>query len=144
MVGLENYFVTSRQAKQHGLNELHPVQTRTYTPTGNHNLHTNRIIGSFHNLDNSQSRRPDSRPKRRRITWGELMEEDFRIVRNCVRSEWVAEPGEERPSVELAERIRDRLIAEIPPDGFTGNTFLFGLADPKDEDMVPGQSLLAE
>ena len=72
------------------------------------------------------------------------MEEDFRIVRNCVRSEWVAEPGEERPSVELAERIRDRLIAEIPPDGFTGQTFLFGLRDPEDDEMQPGQSLLAE
>ena len=141
MVGLENYFVTQRQAKQHGLDELHPVQTRTYTPTGNHNLHTNRIIGYFHN---SQSRRPDSRPKRQRITWGELMEEDFHIVRNCVRSEWVAAPGEERPSVELAERIRDRLIAEIPPDGFTGQTFLFGLRDPEDDEMQAGQSLLVE
>ena len=141
MVGLENYFVTQRQAKQHGLDELHPVQTRTYTPTGNHNLHTNRIIGYFHN---SQSRRPDSRPKRQRITWGELMEEDFHIVRNCVRSEWVAAPGEERPSVKLAERIRDRLIAEIPPDGFTGQTFLFGLRDPEDDEMRAGQSLLVE
>ncbi len=116
MVGLENYFVTKRQSNQHGLDEMHPYQTR---------------------LD------PETE-QRRRITWGEQLERDFYVVRNCVRSEWVAEPGEERPSMELAERIRDRLIAEIPPDGFTGNTFLFGLADPKDEDMVPGQSLLAE
>ena len=115
MVGLENYFVSKRQG-MHDPDELHPVQTRWDPET----------------------------KQRRRITWGELIEEDFRIVRNCVRSEWVAAAGEERPSVELAERIRDRLIAEIPPDGFTGQTFLFGLADPKDEDMVPGQSLLAE
>ncbi len=116
MVGLENYFVTSQQASQHDPEELHPVQTR-WDPKTNQN---------------------------RRLTWKEQLERDFRVVRNCVRSEWVAEPGEERPSVELAERIRDRLIAEISPDGFTGQTFLFGLMDPKDEDMVPGQSLLAE
>ena len=116
MVGLEGYFVTKRQASQHDLNELHPFQTR---------------------------RDPKTR-QTHRITWGEQLERDFYVVRNCVRSEWVAETGEERPSMELAERIRDRLVAEIPPDGFTGNTFLFGLADPKDEDMIPGQSLLAE
>ena len=116
MVGLENYFVNRRQASQHGLDELHPYQTR-WDPKTKQTQH---------------------------ITWKDQLERDFRVVRNCVRSEWVAEPGEERPSVELAERIRDRLVAEIPPDGFTGNTFLFGLADPKDEDMVPGQSLLAE
>ena len=46
--------------------------------------------------------------------------------------------------MELAERIRDRLIAEIPPDGFTGQTFLFGMMDPEEEDLVQGQSLLAE
>ena len=116
MVGLEGYFVTKRQASQHDLNELHPFQTR---------------------------RDPKTR-QTHRITWGEQLERDFYVVRNCVRSEWVAAPGEERPSMDLAERIRDRLIAEIPPDGFTGQTFLFGLMDPKDEDMVPGQSLLAE
>ena len=116
MVGLENYFVTRRQANQHGADEMHPFQTRWDPKT----------------------------KQTQRITWGEQLERDFYVVRNCVRSEWVAEPGEERPSMDLAERIRDRLIAEILPDGFTGNTFLFGLADPKDEDMVPGQSLLAE
>ncbi len=101
---------------QHDTEELHPYQTR-WDPKTKQN---------------------------RRLTWKEQLERDFRVVRNCVRSEWVAAPGEERPSVEIAERIRDRLIAEVPPDGFTGNTFLFGLADPKDEDMIPGQSLLAE
>ena len=80
----------------------------------------------------------------RRITWGELIEEDFRIVRNCVRSEWVAAPGEESPSVELAKRIRDRLVAEIPSDNFTGSLFLFDMADPKDDKMQPGRSLLTE
>ena len=37
MTALENYFVTKRQAKQHGLNELHPVQTRIDPPNGHHN-----------------------------------------------------------------------------------------------------------
>ena len=55
-----------------------------------------------------------------------------------------AAPREERPSVELAERIRDRLIAEIPPDGFTGQTFLFGMMDPEKDDLGQGQSLWAE
>ena len=133
MVGLERYFVTKRQANQHDPDELHPFQTRIESQPHQHSQ-----------LTNTQNRRPDRKTYRRRITWGEQLERDFYVVRNCVRSEWVAAPGEERPSVELAERIRDRLIAEIPPDGFTGNTFLFGLADPKDEDMVPGQSLLVE
>lgn len=107
-------------------------------------IRKNIIIGSIHNPDTPQNRRPDRRLQRQRTTWEELVEEDFRIVRNYVRSEWVAVPGEERPSVELAERIRDRLIAEIPPDGFTGNKFLFGLVDPKDHEIVSGQSLLVE
>lgn len=107
-------------------------------------IRKNIIIGSIHNPYTPQNRRPDRRPQRQRITWEELVEENFRIVRNCVRSEWVAAPGEERPSVELAERIRDRLIAEIPPDGFTGNKFPFGLVDPKDHEIVSGQSLLVE
>ena len=73
-----------------------------------------------------------------------LWEREFHIVRHCVRSEWVAAPGKERPNVELAERIRDRLIAAIPPDEFTDHTFMVGMADPKDENLVPSQSLLAE
>ena len=32
MVALESYFVTKRQANQHGLDELHPVQTRWEVP----------------------------------------------------------------------------------------------------------------
>ena len=142
MVGLENYFATRRQANQHGLDELHPFQTRWEDPQAqSSNPQKNTFIGT--RQEYAEFRR-SRRPQRRRITWGELMEEDFHIVRNCVRSEWVAEPGEERPSMELAERIRDRLIAEVPPDGITGNKFLFGMADPKDEDMVPEQSLLVE
>lgn len=150
MVGLENYFVTQRQANQHGLDELHPFQTRWEAPQAqSSNPQKNMFLGPQKNIfigtrqEYAEAIR-SRKPQKRRITWGELIEEDFRIVRNCVRSEWVAKPGEERPSMELAERIRDRLIAEIPPDGFTGNTFLFGMMDPKDEDMVPGQSLLAE
>ena len=53
-------------------------------------------------------------------------------------------PGEENITRSQAERIAKRLVEEIPADGFTGNTFLFGMMDPKDEDMIPGQSLLAE
>lgn len=45
---------------------------------------------------------------------------------------------------EQIDRIRDRLVAEIPSDNFTRSLFLFGLADPKDDEMQPGQSLLAE
>ena len=53
-------------------------------------------------------------------------------------------PGETPPNLDQARRISKRLAEEIPAEGFTGNKFLFGLADPKDEDMIPGQSLLAE
>lgn len=53
-------------------------------------------------------------------------------------------PGEKPLTEEQINRIRARLVAEIPPDGFTGNIFLFGSADPKDHELVPGQSLLAE
>ncbi len=53
-------------------------------------------------------------------------------------------PGEENITREQANRIRDRLIAEILPDEFTGQTFLVGMMDPKDNELVPGQSLLAE
>ena len=142
MVGLENYFVTRRQANQHGLDELHPFQTRWEEPQAqSSNPQKNMFIGTRQEFAEYRRSR---KPQKRRITWGEQLERDFYVVRNCIRSEWVAAPGEERPSVELAERIRDRLIAEIPPDGFTGNTFLFGLADPKDHELVPGQSLLAE
>ena len=116
MVALESYFVTKREASQHDLDELRP----------NKEVWDDKIQGW------------------KQPTWVEQLERDFHVVRNCVRSEWVAAPGEERPSMELAERIRDRLVAEIPPDGFTGNTFLFGLADPEDDEMQAGQSLLVE
>ena len=116
MVGLENYFVTRRQASQHGLNELHPVQTRWDPKTR----------------------------QRRRITWGEELESEYSCIAGNMMSQRNLIPGEENITREQAYRIRERLVAEIPPDGFTGNTFLFGLTDPKDEDMIPGQSLLAE
>ena len=116
MIPLESYFVTKRQANQHGLDELHPVQTR-WDPKTKQN---------------------------RRITW----EEELKTAYGCITGNMMSQrnliPGEENISREQAERIRDRLVAEILPDGFTGNTFLVGLADPKDEDMIPGQSLLAE
>ena len=53
-------------------------------------------------------------------------------------------PGEENITREQAYRIRDRLIAEIPAADFTGQTFLAGMMNPKDDELVPGQSLLAE
>ena len=59
------------------------------------------------------------------MTWGELIEKKFNIIRNNVRSEWIAEPGEQRPSMELAGRVRDHLVAGISPEGFTGFTFPF-------------------
>ena len=116
MVGLENYFVTQRQAKQHGLDELHPVQTRWDPKT----------------------------KQRRNITWEEELESEYSCIAGNMMSQRNLIPGEENIGREQAYRIRDRLVAEIPPDGFTGNTFLVGMMDPKDEDMVPGQSLLAE
>ena len=116
MTALENYFVNRRQASQHGLDELHPVQTRWDPKT----------------------------KQRRRITWEEELESDFRCIAGNMDYKPYLLPGEPPLTEEQINRIRDRLIAEIPPDGFTGNTFLFGLMDPKDEDMIPGQSLLAE
>ena len=116
MIALENYFVNRRQANQHGLDELHPVQTRWDPKT----------------------------KQRRRITWEEELESDFRCIAGNMDYKPYLLPGEIPLTEEQINRIRDRLVAEIPPDGFTGQTFLFGLADPKDKDLVPGQSLLAE
>ena len=116
MVGLEGYFVTKRQASQHDLNELHPFQTRWDPKTR----------------------------QTQRITWGEQLERDFRCIAGNMDYKPYLLPGETPLTEEQINRIRDRLISEISPDGFTGRTFLFGLMDPKDEDMVPGQSLLAE
>ena len=43
-----------------------------------------------------------------------------------------------------AERIAKRLVEEIPADGFTGQTFLFGMMDPEEGKLVPAQSILAK
>ena len=74
----------------------------------------------------------------------QFLDRSFHWIVNTITDEDNFLPGETPTSREQAERIAKRLVEEIPADGFTGNTFLFGLADPKDEDMVPGQSLLAE
>ena len=116
MTALENYFVNRRQASQHGLDELHPYQTRWDPKT----------------------------KQRRRITWEEELESDFRCIAGNMDYKPYLLPREKPLTEEQINRIRDRLVAEILPDGFTGNTFLVGMMDPKDEDMVPGQSLLVE
>ena len=77
-------------------------------------------------------------------TWCEKMKSAYECIAGNMDYKPYLLPGEKPLTEEQINRIRDRLIAEIPPDGFTGNTFLFGLVDPKDEDMVPGQSLLVE
>ena len=74
----------------------------------------------------------------------QFLDRSFHWIVNSITYEYNFLPGETPTSREQAERIAKRLVEEIPADGFTGQTFLFGLADPKDEDMVPGQSLLAE
>ncbi len=74
----------------------------------------------------------------------QFLDRGFHWIVNTITDEYNFLPGETPTSREQAERIAKRLVEEIPADGFTGNTFLFGLADPKDEDMVPGQSLLVE
>ena len=74
----------------------------------------------------------------------QFLDRGFHWIVNTIADEYNFLPGETPTSREQAERIAKRLVEEIPADGFTGNTFLFGLMDPKDADMVPGQSLLAE
>ena len=74
----------------------------------------------------------------------QFLDRSFHWIVNTITDEYNFLPSETPTSREQAERIAKRLVEEIPADGFTGNTFFFGLADPKDEDMVPGQSLLAE
>ena len=142
MLALEGYFATRRQANQHGLDELHPFQTRWEEPQAqSSNPQKNTFIGTRQEYaEYIRSRKP----QKRRITWKEELESEYSCIAGNMMSQRNLIPGEENISREQAYRIRDRLITEIPPDGFTGNTFLFGLADPKDEDMVPGQSLLAE
>ncbi len=129
MVALESYKVAS----QHDPEELHPVQTRIESQPHQHSQ-----------LTNPQNRRPDRKTYRRRITWGEELERAYECIAGNMDYKPYLLPGETPLTEEQINRIRDRLIAEIPPDGFTGQTFLFGMMDPKDEDMVPGQSLLAE
>ena len=116
MVALESYFVNRRQANQHGLDELHPASE----------IWDDKI---------QDWKQP---------TWREKMENSYECIAGNMDYRPYLLPGEKPLTEEQINRIRDRLVAEIPPDGFTGNTFLFGLADPKDEDMVPGQSLLVE
>ena len=77
-------------------------------------------------------------------TWREKMENSYECIAGNMDYKPYLLSGETPLTEEQINRIRDRLVAEISPDGFTGQTFLFGLADPKDEDMVPGQSLLAK
>ena len=72
------------------------------------------------------------------------METTYRCIVGNMMSQRNLIPGEENITREQAERIRDRLVAEILPDGFTGNTFLVGLMDPEDDEMQAGQSLLVE
>ena len=74
----------------------------------------------------------------------QFLDRSFHWIVNTIADEYNFLPGETPTSREQAERIAKRLVEEIPAEGFTGNTFLFGLADPKDEDLVPGQSLLVE
>ena len=74
----------------------------------------------------------------------QFLDRSFHWIVNTITDEYNFLSGETPTSREQAERIAKGLVEEIPADGFTGHTFLFGLADPKDEDMVPGQSLLAE
>ena len=133
MVGLENYFVTKRQANQHGLDELHPFKTRIEPQPQQHSQ-----------LTNPQNRRPDRKTYRRRITWGEELESEYSCVAGNMNYEPYLIPGGKPLTADQINRILDQLAAEIPADGFTGNKFLFGMMDPKDEDLVPGQSLLAE
>ena len=99
MVGLENYFVTRRQASQHGLNELHPVQTRWDPKTR----------------------------QRRRITWGEELESEYSCIAGNMMSQRNLIPGEENIIREQVDRIRDQLVAEIPADNFTGSLSSSGL-----------------
>ena len=66
MTALENYFVNSRQANQHGLDELHPYQTR-WDPKTN---------------------------QRQRITWKEELESDFRCIAGNMDYKPYLLPGE--------------------------------------------------
>ena len=116
MLALEGYFVTKRQASQHDPEELRP----------NREVWDDKIQGW------------------KQPTWGEQLESEYSCIAGNMMSQRNLIPGEDNISREQAYRIRDRLIAEIPPDGFTGQTFLVGLRDPEDDEMQAGQSLLVE
>ena len=75
---------------------------------------------------------------------GEELESAYGCIAGNMMSQRNLIPGEENITREQVDRIRDRLIAEIPADNFTGSLFLIGLMSPKDNEMQPGQSLLAE
>ena len=74
----------------------------------------------------------------------QFLDRSFHWVVNSITYEYNFLPGETPTSREQAERIAKRLVEEIPAEGFTDKNFRFGMMDPKDEDMVPGQSLLVE
>ena len=142
MLALEGYFVTKRQANQHGLDELHPFQTRWEEPQAqSSNPQKKTFIGTRQEYAEFIRSR---KPQRRRITWKEELESEYSCIAGNMMSQRNLIPGEENITREQAYRIRDRLIAEIPPDGFTGQTFLVGLKDPEDDEMQAGQSLLVE
>lgn len=70
----------------------------------------------------------------------QFLDRSFHWIVNTTTYEYNFLPGETPPSREQAERIAKRLVEEIPAEGFTGQTFLFGMADPKDDDLVSGRS----
>ena len=74
----------------------------------------------------------------------QFLDRGFHWIVNTIADEYNFLPGETPTSREQAERIAKRLVEEIPADGFTGNKFLFGLANPEDDEMQAGQSLLVE
>ena len=74
----------------------------------------------------------------------QFLDRSFHWLTGTITFEGNLMPGETPPSLDQARRIANRLAEEIPADGFTGNKFLFGLADPEDDEMQAGQSLLVE
>ena len=74
----------------------------------------------------------------------QFLDRSFHWVVNSITYEYNFLPGETPTSREQAERIAKRLVEEIPAEGFTDKNFRFGLADPEDDEMQAGQSLLVE
>lgn len=107
----------------------------------------NYFVTSQHDLDGMhpyQTRWDPKTKQTQRITWGEQPERDFRCIAGNMDYKLYLLPREKPLTQEQIDRIRDRLVAEIPVDNFTGSLFLFGMVAPKDHEIVPGQSLLAE